>query len=50
VAVASVDASTKRVESLGGKVVVPPSDIPNMGRFSVFTDTTGATLCMFQGK
>jgi predicted enzyme related to lactoylglutathione lyase len=50
VAVANVDASVKRAESLKAKVVVPPSDIPGMGRFAVFTDPTGATLSIFQGQ
>jgi predicted enzyme related to lactoylglutathione lyase len=46
VAVNDVDASVKRVEELGGKVCVPPSDIPNVGRFSVITDPTGATISL----
>src|ERR687894_3109287 len=32
VAVDDVDASAKRVEELGGKLTVPPMDIPNTGR------------------
>ncbi len=44
VAVDDVDASVKRVEELGGKVCVPPTDIPNVGRFSVINDPTGGTL------
>ena len=46
VAVDDVDASAKRVEELGGKVCVPPTDIPNVGRFSVINDPTGATLSL----
>jgi uncharacterized protein len=46
VAVDDVDASVKRAEELGGKVCVPPSDIPNVGRFSVITDPTGATISL----
>lgn len=46
VAVEDVEASVKRVEELGGKVCVPPSDIPNVGRFSVITDPTGATISL----
>jgi predicted enzyme related to lactoylglutathione lyase len=48
VIVDSVDASTKKAESLGAKVDVPPTDIPNIGRFSVITDPTGATLGLYQ--
>jgi hypothetical protein len=50
VAVKSVDESTKKAQGLGAKVCVPPTDIPNIGRFSVITDPTGATLGLFQGK
>lgn len=48
VAVDDVDASAKRVEELGGKVCVPPTDIPNVGRFSVVNDPTGATLSLIK--
>ena len=47
VTVTDVDASTKKAESLGAKVCAAPQDIPNMGRFSVITDPTGATLGLF---
>ena len=46
VAVDDVDASARRVEELGGKVCVPPTDIPNTGRFCVINDPTGATLSL----
>ncbi len=46
VAVEDVEASAKRVEELGGKVCVPPTDIPNTGRFCVITDPAGATLSL----
>jgi predicted enzyme related to lactoylglutathione lyase len=50
VAVDDVDASAKKVEELGGKVCVPPTDIPNVGRFSVINDPTGATLSLITLK
>jgi predicted enzyme related to lactoylglutathione lyase len=28
---------------------VPPTDIPNVGRFSVITDPAGATVSLFKG-
>lgn len=46
VAVEDVDAKAKQVEELGGRVCVPPSDIPNVGRFCVITDPSGATLSL----
>jgi predicted enzyme related to lactoylglutathione lyase len=44
VTVDDVDARTARAESLGGKVCVPPRDIPNVGRFSVIGDPQGIML------
>jgi uncharacterized protein len=46
--VADVDASTKRAEALGARVLVPPMDIPGVGRFSTFQDPQGAVLSMHQ--
>lgn len=50
VAVDNVDESVAKVEELGGKVCVPPSDIPNVGRFSVVNDPSGATLSLITLK
>ncbi len=36
------DKSAARAEQLGGKVGMPPADIPNIGRFSVLIDPQGA--------
>jgi len=44
VTVADIDATAAKVVELGGKVIVPPTDIPNIGRFSVFSDPQGAVL------
>ena len=46
VAVDDVDAKARRVEELGGRVCVRPMDIPNVGRFCVVNDPTGATLSL----
>jgi uncharacterized protein len=46
--VPDVDASTKKVQDLGGKVFMPPMDIPGIGRFSVAADSTGAVLALFK--
>ncbi len=48
VAVDDVDAAAGRVEELGGTVRVPPTDIPNVGRFSVITDPTGASISLIK--
>jgi uncharacterized protein len=49
VGVEDVDATAARVEPLGGKVWVPPTDIPNIGRFAVTSDPTGAFIAMYKG-
>lgn len=46
-AVADCDASTKKATELGGKTMVPPMDIPNIGRFSIVVDPTGAALALY---
>lgn len=42
------DGDTQRVKNLGGKVIVPPMDIPNVGRFSIVSDPAGATFAMIK--
>jgi len=44
ITVDDVEASTKRVEQLGGEVVLPPTDIPKVGRFCVIRDPQGISL------
>lgn len=46
--VTDCDASTKKVGELGGKVMMPPMDIPNIGRFSIVQDREGATFGLFK--
>jgi hypothetical protein len=45
ITVADVDDTAAKVESLGGKLLRPPEDIPNVGRFCVIQDPQGAVLC-----
>ncbi len=44
VTVPDVDALAGKVEAMGGKVMVPPTDIPTVGRFAVIQDPQGAML------
>lgn len=44
VTVDDVEASAKQAEALGGKILLEPRDIPNIGRFCVISDPQGATL------
>ncbi len=44
VTVDDVDAIAAKVAEHGGRVLVPPQDIPNVGRFCTFQDPQGAVL------
>ncbi len=44
VTVDDVDAIAKSVAALGGKVLVAPQDIPNVGRFCWIQDPQGAAI------
>lgn len=46
VTVDDVDAAAVKVQDLGGKVVVPLTDIPGVGRFCVIQDPQGAALTL----
>jgi predicted enzyme related to lactoylglutathione lyase len=46
--VADCDVSAKKVSDLGGKVVMPPMDIPKIGRFAIVQDPAGATFALFK--
>ena len=48
VSVADCDERAARIKQLGGNVCVPPTDIPNVGRFSVVNDPQGATFSIIQ--
>jgi predicted enzyme related to lactoylglutathione lyase len=48
-AVKNVDESTRNARELGAKVAAQPQDIPNIGRFSVIIDPTGAAIALFTG-
>jgi len=43
-----VDAAAAKVTALGGKVVNPPMDIPNIARFAVVMDPTGGKFAIHQ--
>src|SRR5262249_24239920 len=50
VEVADVDKTTAEAQKPGGNVIVPPADIPNVGRFAIFVDPTGAGIGIFKAK
>jgi predicted enzyme related to lactoylglutathione lyase len=43
-----VDATADRIKKLGGKLMMPPTDIPEVGRFSVAQDPQGAVFAVFK--
>lgn len=48
ITVDDVDAAVTKLESLGGKVLVPPMDVPEVGRFCVFSDPQGVVLSIIK--
>lgn len=48
VQVANADASADKAKKLGATLIVPPTDIPNVGRFSIFADPQGVPLGILQ--
>ena len=48
VQVANADATHEKATKLGGKSLVPPMDIPNVGRFAILADPQGATIGVLQ--
>jgi len=50
ITVDDVDATAKKAVKLGGKVLVPPQDIPGVGRFSVLQDPQGAMISVITYK
>jgi uncharacterized protein len=49
VRVDDVDAAVYQIKQLGGAVHVPPTDVPNISRFSVVADPQMATLALVKG-
>jgi uncharacterized protein len=47
-AVEDADAAGEKATSLGGGVTVPPTAIPNMGRFAVLRDAQGTFFSVFE--
>ena len=48
VGVDSIDATLKKIEAAGGKVVTPNTPIPGMGAFARVSDTEGNVIGLFQ--
>ncbi|HUJ56855.1 MAG TPA: VOC family protein [Kofleriaceae bacterium] len=48
--VASTDQTVEKAKKLGASIKAPPADIPEVGRFAVFTDPQGAAIGILQPK
>ena len=48
VSVEDADATTEKVKSAGGQVIVEPTDVMDLGRMAVFADPTGAVIGIWQ--
>lgn len=46
----NVDETARKATSLGGKVIVNPTDIPGTGRFAVVQDPQGATFGVYKSS
>jgi uncharacterized protein len=47
-AVDDCDGQAARAATLGGKVLVPPTDVPGVGRFSILQDPQGASFAIIR--
>jgi predicted enzyme related to lactoylglutathione lyase len=50
VSVADCDAIAKHAGTLGATAIVPPTDIPNVGRFAILMDPAGAVLGVIRAQ
>ena len=48
ITVEGCDATVEKAKSLGGKVCLPPTDLPEIGRFSVLMDPQGAAFSVIE--
>lgn len=50
VTVANADESAKKAASLGGKLLMEPFDVMELGRMAIVQDPQGAVFCIWQAK
>ena len=48
VAVADCDATAAKAQGLGAQLIVPPTDIPNVGRFAALMDAQHACIAFMK--
>lgn len=47
-AIDDIDAAVSRAEELGGRIDVPPMDVPTVGRYALLADPEGAVFALLQ--
>jgi len=47
ITVENLEATVSKAEGLGAKTIVPPTTVPEKGRFAVITDPQGATIAFW---
>ncbi len=47
-AVKDCDASAEKATSLGAKILSPPTDVPEVGKFAVIQDAQGAAFAIIK--
>ncbi len=50
ISVESVDEYTKKIEELGGKIIVPKTEIPNIGWWAMALDPEGNHFAIMESK
>ncbi|MHC4218662.1 MAG: VOC family protein [Planctomycetota bacterium] len=50
VQVDDIQAHLTKAESLGGKTVIPPTEVPGMGHFAWFSDPDGNTVGLWKSN
>lgn len=45
-----IDSKVREIESNGGRITTPKTEIPGMGWFAMFTDPSGNRLAVYQGS
>lgn len=44
----NIEADLKKIEGLGGKTIMPNTEIPGFGHMAMFTDPAGNTLALWK--
>lgn len=50
ITVNSTEEYTQKIEQAGGKIIVPITEIPNMGYYEIFLDNEGNMFGLYQAN